>query len=161
MVAKDLTGTCVVDCLGRPLALFHGTSAAFEAFAPNPRGIFFAQDIDQAAPYSRIRKGTPRIITAHLDVRNPWTMIRYGDDVPYSHMAEQSPAALRARGFDAMHDPLSGVWIVFDPAQIVQVPLPENKGTTLGHEPGCSAVVHHALQEISGQPVAPSVGCQP
>jgi hypothetical protein len=110
-----------VDASGAPLVLYHGTAAAFTQFAENPRGIFFAEDIAQAAPFSRIRRGTPRVIAANLSIKNPWQMVRYADDVPYSQMIDQSISALRARGYDGIHAPDDKVWIVFDADQIHQL----------------------------------------
>lgn len=111
--------TKVSDALGQALVVFHGTSARFDAFKENERGIFFAETRAFAEPYARIGRGQdPRIITAHLVVRNPWTMIRYADDFPFSRMMDQSITALRARGYDAIHNPQDKVWIVFDAKQI-------------------------------------------
>ncbi|VTU44226.1 hypothetical protein [Variovorax sp. RA8] len=102
-----------------PTIVFHGTSATFDAFAPNPRGIFFAEQFNSAASYQRIRKaGEPRVIAASVDIRNPWTIIRYGLDVPYSQQADQSATALKARGFDGMYMPHERVWVAFEPEQI-------------------------------------------
>ena len=129
--------TKVSDALGQALAVFHGTSARFDAFGQNERGIFFAETRACAEPYARIGRGPdPRIITAHLVVRNPWTMIRYADDFPFSRMMDQSITALRAKGYDAIHNAQDKVWIVFDAEQIkvrqVQpVQQPKRKTKTL------------------------------
>lgn len=102
-----------------PELVFHGTGATFESFAANERGIFFAEQYNAAASYQRIRKDAePRVVAASLDIRNPWTMVRYGLDVPYSQQLDQSAAALRARGFDGIHMPDERVWVAFEPGQI-------------------------------------------
>lgn len=109
----------VVDDQGKPLVVYHGTGADFEAFSDNSRGIFFAESPDTAAPYARIRRnGHPRTIPAYVSIKNPWTMIAYGDDVPYSQMENQTVAALEAKGYDGTHDQSSGVWVAFRPEQI-------------------------------------------
>ena len=146
--------TKVSDALGQALAVFHGTSARFDAFGQNERGIFFAETRACAEPYARIGRGPdPRIITAHLVVRNPWTMIRYADDFPFSRMMDQSITALRAKGYDAIHNAQDKVWIVFDAEQIkvrqvqpVQQPKAQDKNLAAWF--GQSQVV-----DGSGQPL--------
>lgn len=103
---------------GIPLVVYHGTSGDFNAFLPNQRGIFFAESPEAAAPFSRIRNGQPNIIPAYVSIKNPWTMIRYGDDVPFSRMEDQSVAALKAKGYDGTYSPDDGVWVAFSPMQI-------------------------------------------
>lgn len=107
------------DAHGGDLLLYHGTSASFEEFASNPRGIFFAENASDARNFSAIRRGgRPRVIEARVCVTKVWEVIRYGQDVPYSQMVDQSVAALKAQGFDAMHDPIDRRWVIFDPKQI-------------------------------------------
>ncbi|OUM04487.1 ADP-ribosyltransferase-containing protein [Variovorax sp. JS1663] len=102
-----------------PALVFHGTGATFDSFAPNERGIFFAEQYNAAASYQRIRRESePRVIAASLDISNPWTMVRYGLDVPYSQHLDQSAAALKARGFDGIYMPKERVWVAFEPEQI-------------------------------------------
>lgn len=104
---------------GADLKLYHGTNADFSEFGSNPRGIFFAEDPLKAATFTAIRKGGhPRVIEARININKVWEVIRYGDDVPYSQMIDQSVDALKKQGYDAMHCPDDGVWIVFDPKQI-------------------------------------------
>ena len=112
----------VVDAQGRGLAVYHGTHATFDRFAPNPRGIFFAEDWAAAATFSSIRKPvgghSGLVLEARLRITNPWTVIRYADDFPYCRMVDQSVPAIAARGFDGMFCPEDRVWIAFDPQQI-------------------------------------------
>ncbi|MBY0466883.1 MAG: GNAT family N-acetyltransferase, partial [Burkholderiales bacterium] len=109
----------VKDERGADLKLYHGTNAVFAEFGPNPRGIFLAEDPAKAGTFKAIRKGgEPRVIEARINVNKVWEVIRYGDDVPYSQMIDQSVDALKKQGYDAMHCPDDGVWIVFDPKQI-------------------------------------------
>lgn len=73
----------VVDENGRPLVVYHGTTADFEAFKPNVRkgeqlgfGIHFAVDSDFAARYASdpniARKGkNSRVVSAYLSIKNP------------------------------------------------------------------------------------------
>lgn len=111
-------GSQAVNDAGTPLVVYHATGADFQGFAPNERGIFFAEDPAAAEPYSRIRRdASPNIIPVYLSVKNPWTMVRYGDEVPYSKQVDQSVEALRAKGYDGTYDPKDKVWTVFDPQQ--------------------------------------------
>lgn len=102
-----------------PPKVYHGTSQDFEAFAPNERGIFFAEDRSSAQAYVSVRRGTAqRVIEAELDIRRPWTYVYYGLDVPFRDMADQSPAALKAQGYDGVYIPRERVWVAFDPDQV-------------------------------------------
>ncbi|CAN7770114.1 hypothetical protein LJR290_007479 [Variovorax sp. LjRoot290] len=102
-----------------PPIVYHGTGATFDAFAPNERGIFFAERFNAAAAYQRIRRdAAPRVIAARLDIRNPWTAITYGADVPYRDQIDQSVAAIAARGFDGIYLPKERVWVATSPHQI-------------------------------------------
>lgn len=99
--------------------VFHGTSQDFDAFAPNERGLFFAEDRDRAAAYVAVRKGAcARVIEAELDIRKPWSYIYYGLDVPYRDMVDQSPAALMAQGYDGTYMAREQVWVAFRPEQV-------------------------------------------
>lgn len=105
--------------LAPPPVLYHGTGATFDAFAPNERGIFFAERYNAAAAYQRIRRdAAPRVIAARLDIHRPWTMITYADDVPYRDRVDQSVAAIAARGFDGIYQPKERVWVAVSPDQI-------------------------------------------
>lgn len=108
----------VADSEGRPLVVYHGTGRDFDAFSDNPNGIFFGTSPEVAASYSRINGEAPRIVPAYLSIKNPWTMVEYGPDVPYSQRIDQSVPALKARGFDGFHDPRDGRWVAFRPEQI-------------------------------------------
>lgn len=102
-----------------PPIVYHGTGRTFDAFAQNERGIFFAERYNAAASYQRIRRdAVPRVIAASLEIHNPWTMISYGDDVPYRDRIDQSAVAIAARGFDGIYQPNEGVWVVVSPDQI-------------------------------------------
>ena len=108
----------VVDAEGKPLVVYHGTASDVAAFEPNERGIFFAENPETAEPYSRIRRGSPNIVPVYLSIKKPWLMVNYSDDTPYSQMVDQSPASLKAKGYDGMHDAANGIWVTFDPMQI-------------------------------------------
>lgn len=119
-----LGGTTVVDRARNPLPVFHGTSAQFEEFEPNPRGLFFALDPAVATGFSTIRGGHPRVLQAFLRIERPWTIIRYGDTVPYSQQLDQTPGALAAQGYDGIWCPDDQVWIAFWPEQ-VRIAVPD------------------------------------
>jgi hypothetical protein len=102
-----------------PPLVYHGTGAAFDAFAPNDRGIYFAERYDTAASYQRIRKtDTPRVLASSVDITRPWQMIRYPLDTPYSKMVDQSVATLSARGYDGIYMPQERAWVAFRPEQV-------------------------------------------
>lgn len=104
---------------GVPIRLYHGTSAQFEDFCNNPRGIFFAESEAHARRFCAIRKGPrPRLIEVYAHAQKVWEVIRYGLNVPYSQMVDQSVESLKKQGYDAMHCADEGVWIVFDSSQI-------------------------------------------
>lgn len=99
--------------------VYHGTSQPFERFGHNPAGLFFAEDLMKATSYASIRLGpTPRVIRAELTINRPWTLIRYGLDVPYRDQLDQSVPTLAAQGFDGIHIPEEGVWVAFSPDQV-------------------------------------------
>lgn len=99
--------------------VYHGTSQAFDAFAPNERGLFFAEERARAANFVGVRKGSsPRVIEAELDIRRPWTYVYYSLDTPMRDMLDQSCAALKLLGYDGMYMPRERVWVAFEPEQV-------------------------------------------
>lgn len=122
-----------------PPVLFHGTSAAFDAFEANPRGIFFAERYTAAAPYARIRAGgARRVMAAALNITNPWVQIAYADDVPYSVRIDQSVSAVAARGYDSIYVPKERVWIA----------TREDQVSVLAQEVAPSAFIPHLQQAV-------------
>lgn len=117
--------TRMPEMLGTPVppsVVFHGTGLPFEVFAPNARGIFFAERYSAAAPYSRIHRGAkPRVVAAALAITHPWVQITYADDVPYSARIDQSVAAVVARGYDGIYVPEGRAWIAVHPDQVTIV----------------------------------------
>lgn len=99
--------------------VFHGTSQDFEAFAPNERGLFFAEDRSRASAYVSVRRGPcARVIEAELNIVRPWTYIYYGLDVPMRDMLDQSTQALKAQGYDGVYMAKERVWVAFEPDQV-------------------------------------------
>lgn len=117
--------TRMPEMLGTPVppsVVFHGTGLPFEVFAPNARGIFFAERYSAATPYSRIHRGAqPRVVAAALAITHPWVQITYPDDVPYSARVDQSVAAVAARGYDGIYVPEGRAWIAVHPEQVTIV----------------------------------------
>lgn len=107
---------------GSPQVVYHGTSADFDVFHVDHKGVFFTANPDVARPYSMMRSGTPNTIPAFLSIQNPWTLIQYADDVPYIHQVDQTPTALKAQGYDGILCPNESgrgdVWIAFEASQI-------------------------------------------
>lgn len=56
-----------------PEVLFHGTSASFESFAPNPSGIFFTEDLQTAQAYAlgHDNDAGARVIAVRIRLENP------------------------------------------------------------------------------------------
>lgn len=108
----------VVDGLGRPLKVYHGTQAKFTQFRVGGDGIFFGEDESIAGSFSRIRTGESRIIPVYLSIQNPWMSVRYDRDFPISKMVDQSREGLIQKGYDGFHRPEDGVWVAFLPEQI-------------------------------------------
>ncbi len=118
-LAFDATLNAVAHASAVTVRVYHGTSQAFDAFAPNERGLFFAEERAKAENFVRVRKGTsPRVIEAELDIRRPWTYIYYGLDTPMRDMLDQSTAALVAQGYDGAFMPRERVWVAFEPEQV-------------------------------------------
>lgn len=53
-----------------------------------------------------------------LAIRNPWTRIHYPPGTPEEMRLPQTEEALRAKGYDGIHDAERGHWKVFDKAQV-------------------------------------------
>lgn len=118
-------GSLATDGLGLPMALYHGTSVDFEQFADNDRGIWMAEDPEQAALFSGIRSGAARVLKLHASIRRPWITVRYGSDFPYSRMLDQAIPALKALGYDGIYRPQDRVWVAFEPHQVRSAFAPE------------------------------------
>ena len=113
--AALLQDTKAVSDKGSPLTLHHGTQSVFRVFNPNPRSLFFTEDLAAAGPYSCIRKGKAIIKAVYLAINRLWTIVRYSEDTPYSTQIDQSIATFKAKGFDGIHCPDDKVWIAFEP----------------------------------------------
>lgn len=127
-------GSVATDGLGLPMALYHGTSAYFERFADNDKGIWMAEDPEQAALFSGIRSGAPRVLKLHASIRRPWIVVRYGSEFPYSRMLDQAIPALKALGYDGIYRPQDRVWVAFEPHQVRSAFTPEH-GEGEGQDP--------------------------
>ena len=127
-------GSLATDGLGLPMALYHGTSVDFEQFADNDRGIWMAEDPEQAALFSGIRSGAARVLKLHASIRRPWITVRYGSDFPYNRMLDQAIPALKALGYDGIYRPQDRVWVAFEPHQVRSAFTPEH-GEGEGQDP--------------------------
>jgi hypothetical protein len=108
-----------VDAAGRPLVLYHGTGVDFDAFAPNERGIFFAESPKLASSFASIHSGSAhRVIPVYVRIEKVWTVIRYGLDFPIRQMVNQSVAHLKTQGYDGRFEREEGTWICFSPFQV-------------------------------------------
>ncbi len=137
-------GSAAADATGSPITLYHGTSADFESFQDNARGIWLAESAQQASLFADIRRGAPRVLALHASIRRPWVLIRYGQDFPYSQMLDQSVPALKALGYDGLYRPEDRAWVAFEPRQVRSAitPEPEERSQWPGWAPRSPA---HAL----------------
>lgn len=108
----------VVDSTGKPIITYHGTSAEFNTFNENNRGIYFSSDAIAAETFSKIREGAPRVIPAYLSIQNPWTLVQYDEDFPNSQKVDQSVNAVKDNGYDGIYRDEDNTWIALAPTQI-------------------------------------------
>lgn len=109
----------VVDADGKPLVVYHGTAANFEAFKP---GSYFTASQKQAAQYARNQAeggGSARLIPAYLSLRNP--KIVSDDYIEWAGMEADERAKLQAQGFDGMMNDAKTEIVAFRPEQIKSV----------------------------------------
>lgn len=66
-------GNKAVDDKGEPLELYHGTSKAFDNLddSKTKRGLFFSSNKKTASSYANTGGDSPKIISVHLDIKNP------------------------------------------------------------------------------------------
>jgi len=122
-------GSQVVDPMGQPLVVHHGTPASFDAFWPAEEGIFFAESTQNADFYAGDKDGL--VISAHLCITNPLRMtwreyLRGVTDAGLNHHLLGNKG-LKELGHDGLHlslpdptDPAmsSCCWVAFHPRQI-------------------------------------------
>jgi hypothetical protein len=113
--------TLLSDCYGRPMTMFHGTSAQFDAFREGP--CYFTAMREWAENYAKNHSeafgGEPRIVEAFLRLSSPAVVDT--DYIEYAGYEESEVAAQIARGHDGLvNDSLSEV-LVFSSAQIVTI----------------------------------------
>lgn len=76
-VSKDwFADSKVVDAVGKPLLVYHGTAAEFDEFSPSEGGIFFAVSRKVAEFYALEQAGnaTGHVVSAYLSISNPLVM---------------------------------------------------------------------------------------
>lgn len=120
-----------VDADGKPLVVYHGTVADFDAFkAPQDLGTWFTSRPEEASEYAQYRGRWQggvgeNVMPAYLAIKNPAT----GADMDAAHRrlnrnnAVTGPARsrwlrkdLEAQGFDGFNE--GRVWVAFRPEQI-------------------------------------------
>lgn len=101
----------VVDSQGRPLVVYHGTDAEFDAFAENEAGIYFTTDRTYAESEG------PRIISAYMKINKPFEALYDEETITFDEM--------KAQGYDGMFITDMGYYIAFEPTQIKYL---ENSG---------------------------------
>ena len=129
---------------GKPVIVYHGTSASFDEFAKAKQdniGFWFSENEDLAKTYGRKMKAV------YLNVRNPCDYGRFTEtqakvaqqwqkdnkgsaiDDGWKEIHSRTEELLKGDGFDGIFDyggPGRNVWIVFNPTQIKAV---DNIGT--------------------------------
>ena len=130
----------VVDAEGRPLVVYHGTTAVFDVFdfhagigAPVPNSVYFTDSPDLATYVSRMGWGKPPVvIAAYLRMENPLVLDAKGkhaidmtDEVlrklrpSYRSNAHDGVILLNVREFQ--QDALTTTYAVLEPTQIKAV----------------------------------------
>ena len=127
----------VVDANGKPLVVYHGTTAYFSVFDHSwtdisPRGntagagFFFAENPKEAEGYTWGGRGSAgSIMPVYLDIRNPYRINaddKHADPIWRRMLQSKSEAKvvreeLALRGHDGIHTDL-GEWVAFRPEQI-------------------------------------------
>lgn len=54
-----------------------------------------------------------------LAIRKPWTLVHYPEGTDPADMLDQSHQALAERGYDGIHDEVSGMWVPFKATQVI------------------------------------------
>ena len=102
----------VVDEQGRPLVVYHGTSAEFETFNESEAGIYFTTDRTYAESEG------PRIISAYMKIDKPFEATYDEETITFDEM--------KAQGYDGMFITDMWYYIAFEPGQIKST---DNRGT--------------------------------
>lgn len=107
--------------------LFHGTASDFEQFRP---GSYFTRDAGQAATYAKNQHeaagGTPRVIAAVVQLRNP--ALRDGDCIEWAGLEATERDRLEAAGHDGMANPSMTEVVIFRPEQVRVLFVAEHGG---------------------------------
>lgn len=168
----------VVDDQGKPLVVYHGTNAEFDAFDPAARGqnypddagFFFESQYDDAETWARSGDGDVRVVEAYLSLQNP-LIIDSGKDAPsefwfmnrlaFTNQARQGGHdGVIVRGEDFVHDPnapsdIQAMYIAFEPTQIKSV---DNVGTFGPSNPDIFAATAQNRGSYRGEPKRPRQG---
>lgn len=131
-----------VDAKGAPRVVHHGTAEDFTVFADtaagsatqhatSPLGHFFTENRELAQRYAENasdgRPADERVIDAYLSIQKPYTMtLREAQSIETPAAARARKAALQAEGFDGIHIPEAGSWVVFESGQAKAT---DNRGT--------------------------------
>lgn len=115
---------------GSPKVFYHGSTAKFSAFKPNPKsgGIWLTTDIERAHPhYTQSEEGRHHLYKVFVNAKK---IYRHTDDIqtaePYSAGAEKFYNDLIKAGYDAIDLMDKDILIVLKPNQIKSI---DNKGT--------------------------------
>ena len=150
----------VVDAEGKPLIVYHGTAAAFDAFdiskakdkEGRARGLGWGKDkfyftenkaaAQVAADYAKTQgKGkNPNVLAVYLHISNPITASEYtarisgikGTGAERDGAISELDASLKSQGIDGIVDKVSGGMAVFSPTQIKSI---DNRGTWDPNDP--------------------------
>jgi hypothetical protein len=113
----------VVDANGKPLVVYHGTNAVFDAFNKAP--VFVAKSKSAANNYGPVH------MKLYVAINNPALL----DDDKFRSLAwnQKEVEGLKARGFDGAKAIGQNVWAAFRPAQIKSAT--GNRGTFDPNDP--------------------------
>lgn len=118
---KWFEGSKVVDADGRPLVVYHGTKADFEAFNPveqqGTKGIWFTKNPETASRFTNRGEGDSNVIPAYMKIENP-----YIHDPKTNMTMKQVFDEARKGGYDGVAlNKGEAAYIAFKPEQVKSI----------------------------------------
>lgn len=116
----------VVDKQGRPLVVYHGTNAEFDAFNLGKNGYFFTPDLDNAQIYAneaQFEKGGKKIVMpVYLNTKKPKELYSYDE------LRNIDVLGLKKQGYDGAYykSETQPIYVAFESNQIKST---QNRGT--------------------------------
>lgn len=152
----------VVDAEGKPLVVYHGTTADFAEFDPGRKpvnddgymgvGSYFIADRADAESYADMAQdnapGAARVVEVYLSIKNPYRLPNKSRGT-YGMSREQAAAwtdGLIAQGYDGVVNAAGNEWVAFRPEQIKSAI--GNRGTFDSTKPDILASIDDAMDDF-------------